>query len=183
MREASFAVWITGLPSSGKSTITKALAHQLRACGVDAVILESDALRRVLTPSPTYSEEERETFYGAMAYIGSLLTQHGVPVLFDATANRRSYRAAAREHIRKFVEVFVECPLETCTARDAKGIYHQGQLGRASTVPGTQAVYEPPDHADLVVSGYANTPEAAASAIMRTLERRQFLVARIAPSA
>ena len=66
----AFAVWLTGLPSSGKSTIARALVEALSARGVEAAVLESDALRRILTPQPTYSEDERETFYQAMAYIG-----------------------------------------------------------------------------------------------------------------
>jgi adenylylsulfate kinase len=183
MTRPAFAVWITGLPSAGKSTITRALTHELRRRGTDAVVLESDALRRVLTPSPTYSDEERDTFYGAMAYMGGLLAERGVPVIFDATANRRSYRAAARERIRNFVEVFVDCPLEACTTRDAKGIYRAGEQGRAATVPGTQALYEPPERADLVVSGFADTPETAAMAIVRMLARKHLIDDGVVPRA
>jgi adenylylsulfate kinase len=72
--------------------------------GVDAAVLESDALRQVLTPHPSYTDEERETFYASMVYIGSLLVTHGVPVIFDATANRRAYRAGARNRIERFIE-------------------------------------------------------------------------------
>ena len=165
----AFAVWITGLPSSGKSTITRALVGELTARGVDVAVLESDALRQVLTPHATYSEEERQSFYRAMAYIGSLLVSHGVPVIFDATANRRVYRAAARNAIERFIEVYVDCPLEVCVARDPKGIYRKAQSGQASTVPGVQAAYEPPAHPDVVVSGSGDGPEAART-VLRTLE-------------
>ena len=171
----AFAVWITGLPSSGKSTITHALVEALSARRVDVAVLESDTLRHVLTPHPTYSEEERDTFYRAMACIGALLVAHGVPVVFDATANRRRYRAAARMAIRRFIEVYVECPLEVCLARDVKGIYRQAQSGEASTVPGAQASYEPPEHPDLVVSGQDAAPRAAARRIVRALEEKGYL--------
>jgi adenylylsulfate kinase len=126
---------MTGLPASGKSTITRALVAELAARGVDVAVLESDALRPVLTPRATYSEEERETFYRAMTYIGALLVTHGVPVIFDATANRRAYRAGARVAIERFVEVYVDCPLDVCIGRDPKGIYRKAQVGQASTVP------------------------------------------------
>src|SRR5512147_267248 len=145
MRPA-FAVWMTGLPASGKSTVARALVDGLDARGVDVAVLESDALRPVLTPRATYSEEERETFYRSMAYIGALLVRHGVPVIFDATANRRTYRAAARTSIQRFIEVYVNCPLEVCIARDPKGIYREAQSGQASTVPGLQASYERPEY-------------------------------------
>ena len=170
MRPA-FAVWITGLPSSGKSTITRALVFELASRGVDVAVLESDALRQVLTPNPTYSESERETFYRSMGYIGSLLVAHGVPVIFDATANRRAYRAAARSAIERFAEVYVDCPLDVCVVRDPKGIYRKAHSGEASTVPGVQASYEPPEHPDVVVSGSGDAAEAA-RAIVRALEAR-----------
>jgi adenylylsulfate kinase len=171
----AFAVWMTGLPASGKSTVTRALVDALAARGVDAAVLESDALRPVLTPRATYSDEERVTFYRAMTYVGSLLVTHGVPVVFDATANRRAYRAGARASIERFIEVYVDCPLDVCVARDPKGIYRKAQLSDASTVPGLQAPYEAPERADVVVSGHDDAPETGARAIIRTLEDKGYL--------
>jgi|SRR5579864_5473985 len=169
-----FALWVTGLPASGKSTITRAVVRELAARGVNVAVLESDALRRVLTPHPTYSEQERETFYGSMAYIGALLVTHGVPVIFDATANRRAYREAARRAIERFVEVQVDCPLDVCVARDPKGIYGHAQEGQASTVPGVQTPYEPPEHPDAVVSGNADAADAV-RAILQLLEGKGYI--------
>lgn len=174
----AFAVWMTGLPASGKSMITRALVHELAARGLDVAVLESDALRQVLTPRATYSEAERETFYRAMTYIGSLLVRHGVPVIFDATANRRVYRAGARAAIERFIEVYVDCPLAVCIARDPKGIYRKAQSGQASTVPGLQASYEPPEQADVVVSGHHESPEAGAHTIVRALEDKGYMKRR-----
>jgi adenylylsulfate kinase len=85
-------------------------------------------------------------FYGSLAFIGRVLIEHGISVIFDATANRRSYRSRAREHISRFVEVFVDCPLEVCASRDPKGIYRMAREGKTSHVPGLQASYEPPEH-------------------------------------
>ena len=144
-------------------------------------MLESDALRQILTPHPTYSDEERQTFYGAMASIGSLLVRCGVPVIFDATANRRSYRAAARVAIDRFVEVYVDTPLPVCLSRDPKGIYASADAGTATAVPGVQASYEQPERPDLVVSG-RDDPADAARAIVRLLERREFLATLPSPS-
>jgi adenylylsulfate kinase len=173
MRPA-FAVWVTGLPASGKSTVTRALSGELASRGVDVAVLESDALRRVLTPHPSYTEDERASFYGAIAYIGSLLVQHGVPVVFDATANRRAYREAGRRAIDRFLEVYVECPLDVCVARDPKGLYARARSGDLSTVPGVQAAYEPPEHPDLIVSG-TREASAAARAIVSMLEEKGYL--------
>lgn len=144
-------MWITGLPGSGKSTVAAALAAELRARGVDVEVLESDALRRIFTPRPRYDEDERQLFYAQIAYVGALLARHGIAVIFDATANRRAYRDRARQQIPRFLEVYVDTPLEVCMQRDPKGIYRDAAQGGA--VPGLQAAYEPPLDPDLVIHG------------------------------
>ena len=103
------------------------------------------------------------------------LVTHGVTVIFDATANRRAYRDQARARIPQFVEVFVECPLATCIERDPKGIYRQAREGNATHVPGIQAVYEPPEHPDVVIRGDRENPDEAASRVIDTLIARGFL--------
>jgi adenylylsulfate kinase len=171
----AFAVWITGLPASGKSTIRRALTEQLNALKIHVAVLESDQLRKILTPEPSYDDKERERFYSQMNYIGALLVQHGVPVIFDATANRRAWRNEARRNIANFLEVFVNSPIEVCMARDPKGIYRQGHDGQASSVPGLQAEYEPPLNPDLTVQGDNEAPESAARRVVAMLTERGWL--------
>jgi len=171
----AFAVWVTGLPASGKSTLVRSLTAQLSALGIEPAVLESDVLRPIFTPHAQYREEDRDAFYSQMAYVGTLLTRHGVPVVFDATANRRSYREKARKQIPRFLEVYIDCPLDICKARDPKGIYRKGELGRATAVPGLQAPYEPPENPDVVVRGDLESAEQAASRIVAELQARGFL--------
>ena len=147
----SCAIWITGLPASGKSTIARALKPQLEASGLTVEVLESDEVRRVLTPEATYSQAERALLYRALALMGAKLVAHGVTVIFDATATKRVYRDFARNLIPRFIEVAVECPLEICMQRDYKGTYQRGQRGESSTVPGLQEPYEAPLHPALTV--------------------------------
>lgn len=168
----AFAIWLTGLPASGKSTIAACLKRALAALGVNAAVLESDSLRKILTPNATYSDEERDRFYQQMADLGALLTANGIPVIFDATANRRAYRDRARARIPRFAEIYVDCPLEICMARDPKGIYRAG--GQGGTVPGLQTAYEPPEHPALVVHR-EQTPEVAAHGIVNRLMELGFL--------
>ena len=168
----TFAVWLTGLSGSGKSAIARALLEQLHARGVEAAVLESDVMRTQLTPFPRYDDEDRVFFYGALASIGDVIVASGRPVLFDATANRRAYRDAARRKIARFAEVFVDTPLEVCIARDTKGLYRQGAT---ATLPGLQAPYEAPLAAELVVHGDRGTPQDGAGAIIDYLGRRKWL--------
>ncbi len=174
-RKESFAVWITGLPASGKSTLAAALARALEAQGIDAAVLESDALRKIFTPNPRYDDEERETFYASLAHVGQLLTSHGVPVIFDATANRRAFRDRARNAIPKFLEVHVACPLAVCVSRDPKGIYRRASRGEAASVPGIQARYEPPLHPEVEVRGDVEPPEEAARRVVAALRDKGYL--------
>lgn len=168
----SFAVWLTGLSACGKSAIARELGRLLHERGVDAALLESDALRTQLTPYPRYDASERDLFYATLAHLGAHLVEQGVPVVVDATANRRRYRDQARGQIARFAEVFVDTPLKVCAARDPKGLYRAAREGRSATLPGLQAAYEVPEHPELVIRGDAGTPEEGARAILGLLERR-----------
>lgn len=165
MTSKAFAIWITGLPASGKSTIVTALKPPLEGLGLTIEVVESDEVRRILTPTPTYSEAERDLFYRALAFTGQKLVAHGVTVVFDATASRRVYRDFARSVIPRFIEIAVECPLATCMERDRKGTYLKGQRGESLTVPGLQSPYEAPINPDLRIDSTSTSSGDAARQI------------------
>lgn len=173
----ALAIWLTGLPASGKSSITAALRPKLEALGQRVEVLESDEVRHFLTPCPRYSREERDLFYRALAYCGSRLVAHGVVVVFDATANKRAYRDLARDWIPRFIEVAVQCPLEVCQQRDRKGTYRKGRDGDSATVPGMQDAYEPPLTPEVTIDTLRTTPEEAAERIIRAVKVRLSLTA------
>jgi adenylylsulfate kinase len=170
----AFGIWLTGLPASGKSTIVSALRPQLEALGLTVDVLESDEVRRHLTPQATYSPEERDLFYRALAFTGERLVSHGVTVVFDATASRQAYRDLARAMIPRFIEVAVECPIAVCMQRDRKGTYKKGVRGETSTVPGLQTPYEPPANPDVRIDTTNISPQQAAQQICNIV-RAKFL--------
>jgi adenylylsulfate kinase len=161
----SFAVWLTGHSGSGKSAIARELVRLLHARGVEVSVLESDVMRTQLTPFPRYDDADREFFYAMLLEVGVMLLDKSRCVVFDATANRRAYRDAARKRIARFAEVFVDTPLEVCVARDPKGLYRQGMK-----IP-----YEPPLAPELVVHGAQGTPAQAAAEVVGFLERRHWV--------
>jgi adenylylsulfate kinase len=165
-----FAVWLTGLPASGKSSIARALRERLEAAGVRAAVLESDVLRRVLTPKATYAPEERDAFYAALLWIGRLLLDHEVAVIFDATAPRRAHRDAARRALPRFLEVHVDTPLEDCRRRDPKGLYRDADRGELRHLPGPQEAYEAPERPEIRIRDLP--PETAAGIIFDALRER-----------
>lgn len=171
----AFAIWLTGLPASGKSAIAKALLAALQARGIEPAVLESDVLRTQITPRPRYDEAGRALFYEIMADLGALLVERGIAVILDATANRRAWRDRARSRISRFAEVFVDCPLAVCRARDPKGLYREAARGAATNLPGLQAPYEPPERPELVVRTESESADDAARRIVGFLERRLWL--------
>ncbi len=169
-----FAVWITGIPASGKSSIARELRARLNALKIPVMVLESDEMRAILTPHAQYSSEERDRFYHALVLIGTLVTRNGINVIFDATANRQMYRDHARSLIANFVEAYVQCPLDVCMKRDPKGIYRSAAVGKTSTVPGMQSLYEEPGHPEITLDGQER-PERGADAILEKLKQLLYI--------
>ena len=179
-RQGGWCVWVTGLPGSGKSVIAQALLDKLRDMGVHAQIVSSDMLRKVVTPKPTYSEEERDMVYAAIVLVAKLLTQNGVNVIIDATANRQRYRDKARKEIPLFMEAYIRCPLEVCIKRETergktfyapKEIYKKAFEGESATVPGIGATYEEPQNPEVTVDSYKLNPSQCAQGILEVLEK------------
>jgi adenylylsulfate kinase len=156
--------WFTGLPSSGKSTLAAAVATELRALGVSAVILDSDDLRAALVPTPSYDDASRAALYATLANLAALLAGQGHAVLVPATAHRRQFRADARERAPQFLEIFVDTPLEEAKRRDTKGLYASG----GEQVPGIGVAYEPPAAPDVRVG--PNDDTAAAQIAQRIVD-------------
>jgi len=146
----SSAIWITGPPGSGKSVLARAAASRLSAAGEPVLVLELDEIRKIVTPSPTYSATERDIVYGALVYMAAALTRTGSRVIIDATAHRRAWRDQARRLIPRFAEVQLVCPLDIRREREierAAGHAPRGIYARAgapgAVVPGVDVPYEP----------------------------------------
>jgi adenylylsulfate kinase len=144
-------VWLTGLPSSGKSTLARAVRDRLLGQGTSPCILDGDVLRAIIAPTLGYSEEERSQFYATLARLAAELAQQGLVVLVPATAHLKEYRQMARQLAPRFIEVWVTTPLRECQARDPKGLYAAATA--AGLLPGVNVRYEEPDHAELLANG------------------------------
>jgi adenylylsulfate kinase len=172
------AIWLTGLPSSGKTTLACALSRLLSERDIGVQILDSDNLRRKLTPDPTYSDEERDWFYDMVTFLAGLLTDNGVNILIAATAPRRAYREAARDRIARFAEVYVHCSPEVCQARDPKGLWKRAEKGEIATLPGAGGPYEQPEYPEVCVDTAHLSIEEAARRILDQLDERAFFASR-----
>jgi adenylylsulfate kinase len=158
-------VWITGLPSSGKSTLAQALSLRLRASQRPVALLDSDEVRAALAPRLGYGPADRDSFYETLAQLAALLARQGLIALVAATANRRAYRDRARALAPRFLEVYVEVPAPVCRLRDSKGLYAGSA---AEELPGAGAPYEPPAAPEVIAHGGRDA--AAVEKILGNLE-------------
>jgi adenylylsulfate kinase len=177
----SWAIWITGPPGSGKSTVARLAAERLATVDAPVRVLELDRLRAALTPHATYSDAEREVVYRALVFMAAALVEAGQPVLVDATAHRRAWRDLARASITHFAEVQLDCPLEVCVSREesrpcgfAPRAIYAGAGRPGATVPGANVAYERSAAAELVIDTARLMPDTAAdrvAALALSLER------------
>ncbi len=164
-----WVLWLTGIPASGKTTLAHVLRQRLNALGVPVVVLDSDELRSILTPNPTFTPEERDFFYNALVQLADLLARYGINVIIAATGNRTKYRRQARRLLPLFAEVWVRCPVEVCRQRDQKNLYARAEAGEIKTLPGLGAPYEAPEAAEVVVDTDRLSPEEAADIVLQTI--------------
>jgi bifunctional enzyme CysN/CysC len=150
-------VWMTGLPSSGKSTVAAAAEQRLIAEGRSAYLLDGDNLRHGINGNLGFSPEDRSENVRRAAHVASLLADAGTVALVSLVspyaADRELAREIARERGIDFVEVFVNTPLEECERRDPKGLYAKARAGEIKGFTGVDAPYEAPQKPDLELAG------------------------------
>jgi adenylylsulfate kinase len=139
-------VWLTGLSGAGKSTLATTVARLLGTTRVE--LLDGDEMREFLTAGLSFSKADRDTNVQRIAYVARLLAKHGVLVLVAAispyAATRADLARRSTEAGHPFLEVYVNAPLETVTARDVKGLYKRALAGELPNFTGVSDPYEPP---------------------------------------
>jgi sulfate adenylyltransferase len=172
-----FCIWLTGLPSSGKSTIAEILAPLLMAAGKKVTLLDGDVVRTHLTRGLGFSKEDRITNILRVGFVASEVVRHeGV-----AICALISPFACARDQVRamsggeRFIEVFVDTPIDVCEKRDVKGMYTMAKQGRIKGFTGVDDTYEPPSSPELRIDTVTVTPKESARQIMEVLVRKGFL--------
>jgi len=144
MIASGVAVWLTGLPASGKTTLAHDLVDAMRADGAIVLHFDSDVLRPYVIGNGGFGDDARERFYRWLGYMATITTEAGADVVISATAHRRAWRDGPRAAIARFVEVFLDVDVATCRARDPKGLWRSAAAGAITTLPGAGVSYEPP---------------------------------------
>jgi len=165
-----FTVWFTGLPSSGKSTLAALLRDALRSRGLTVELLDGDEVRTELTRGLGFSREDRDENIRRIAWVAKVLTRNGIVAITAAISPYRAARERARQEIGRFVEVYVDCPVEVCMQRDVKGLYARARRGEIEQFTGVSDPYEAPPHPEVVVHTDREAPAESLQGIVAYLE-------------
>jgi adenylyl-sulfate kinase len=165
-----FTLWFTGLPSSGKSTLARRVEEILLERGMYVEVLDGDEVRENLSKGLGYSKEDRDTNIRRIGFVARLLTRNGVVAITAAISPYREVRDELRRAIGRFVEVYVDCPLEVLKERDVKGMYRRALAGEIKHFTGVDDPYEPPLRPEVHIKSGVETVEESTARIIATLE-------------
>jgi 3',5'-nucleoside bisphosphate phosphatase len=166
-------VWLTGLSGSGKSTVARLAAGQLRDSGHRVEVLDGDDVRQNLCSGLGFSREDRDENVGRIAWVADLLARNGVVTFVAAVSPYRRPRDEARARMgERFVEVHVRASVEECERRDVKGLYQKARAGEISGFTGVSDPYEEPLAPELVLDTEQETPGESAAQLVALVEDR-----------
>ena len=172
-----FCVWFTGLSGAGKSTTADILTAKLAEYGRRVTLLDGDVVRTHLSKGLGFGRDDRDTNVRRIGYVASEVARHSGAAVCAAVSPYRATRNECRALVghERFVEVYVDTPLEVCEARDAKGMYALARAGKIKSFTGIDDAYEPPSNPELVVETESSTAEENAERIVTYLAERGFL--------
>ncbi len=172
-------VWLTGLPSSGKSTTAFALEYELTMRGCISYVLDGDNVRHGLNKNLGFSAQDREENIRRIGEVARLFADAGVIVIASFISPYRKERDLARriheESGLPFIEVFMATPVEVCEHRDPKSLYKKARLGELKGFTGVDDPYEMPEKAELTVSAEGEAPEEIVARILPLLMKREVI--------
>ncbi len=175
MSKQGFTVWITGLPNSGKTTISMLLIGELARRGFALELLDGNEIRNGLSPRLGFEKADREEHNIRVGFLAKLLNKHGVVAVAAMIAPYRELRARIRSMIGRYVEVYLECPQEELIARDTKDLYQRALKGEIKNFTGISAPYEIPSNPELTLHTGRMSVEQCCQAILTKLEEMGYI--------
>ncbi len=171
LNQKGCVIWFTGLSGSGKSTLANAVEHVLHQQRHHTYVLDGDNVRHGLNKNLGFSPEDREENIRRIGEVAKLFADAGTIVMTAFISPYRTDRDQARALIAegRFVEVFVDCPLEVCEERDTKGLYKKARAGEIKEFTGISAPYESPLNPEVTVDSAELSIEACAEAVISAL--------------
>ena len=171
-----FTIWLTGLSGSGKSTIASILERSLRDRGYLVEVLDGDVVRTHLSEGLGFDRAGRDANIRRVGWVCELLSRNDIVAIASVISPYRDVREEVRSRIGRFVEVFVDAPLELLVQRDVKGLYRRAIAGEIPNFTGISDEYEPPISPEVTChSDGQETPDESAAKVMEALGRLGYL--------
>jgi len=171
-----FTIWVTGLSGSGKSTVTALLERKLRDRGLRVEMLDGDVVRTNLSQGLGFTQDDRDTNVRRIGWVCELLTRNDVVAIAAVISPYRAIRNEVRDRIGRFVEVYMEAPLDILAERDVKGLYRRAMAGEIPNFTGVSDAYEPPLDPEVTChSDGRETPEQSAARVLARLEKLGYI--------
>jgi adenylylsulfate kinase len=168
----SVVLWFTGLSGSGKSTLAHAVEEKLYKKGCRTFVLDGDNVRHGLNSNLDFSESGRSENIRRISEVSKLMLESGLIVMTAFISPFNKDRNEARKLITNddFIEIYCKASLETCEARDVKGLYKRARAGEIKNYTGIDSPYEEPNNPELIINTNDETLENSASKILNFLE-------------
>jgi adenylyl-sulfate kinase len=173
-RHQPATVWLTGLSGSGKSTLAYALEKRLMDLGHACCVLDGDNVRHRLNRDLGFAPSEREENIRRVAEVAALFNDAGLIVITSFISPYLEHREMARGIIggQRFVEIYLDAPIEVCERRDVKGLYAKARAGRITEFTGVSAPYEPPSAPAMRINSDLLTLGASVDMVLTSLKSR-----------
>lgn len=169
------AIWITGIPASGKSTIANLLKDHFQKENYPVIILDGDEVRKTLSKDLGFSPEDRKEHNRRVIEVAKLLVKNKIAVIIPLISPYRETRDTARKEIPGFVEVYTKASLDICIKRDPKGLYKKAKEGKITNMTGLQSPYEEPINPELILDTEQHSPQECLALIIEKLSQLGYL--------
>ena len=165
------AIWLTGIPASGKTTISILLKDYLQKKNMPVIILDGDEIRKTVSKDLGFSPQDRKEHNRRVIEIAKLLVKNNFTAIIPLISPYKETRDLARKEIPNFVEVYVKASLDTCIKRDPKGLYQKAKNGEITNLTGLQSPYEEPENPEVIVDTEKNSPQQCLDMITSKLQQ------------
>ena len=172
MKQQARLIWFTGLSGSGKSTLAVQLEAQLHAKGYKTYLLDGDNIRVGLNKDLTFTDKDRVENIRRIGEVASLMLDAGIVVLSAFISPFKSDRDQVKKIVGagKYMEVFVDTPLEVCEQRDVKGLYKKARAGEVPNFTGIDSPYEKPEKPDLTIPTHQMSIDESLTLLLKLVE-------------
>lgn len=165
------AIWLTGIPGSGKTTISILLKDYFQKKNIPAIILDGDEMRNTISKGLGFSPEDRKEHNRRVIEIAKLLVKNNIVSIIPLISPYKETRDLARNEIPHFIEVYVKASLDACMKRDPKGLYQKAKNGEIANLTGLQSLYEEPQNPELILDTEKFTPQECLDMIISKIKQ------------